>query len=83
MSKTEELEAKIKKVAEAIGALKRENLRLKTESESLKTHVNMLTSESHKAQRALADYEILRKKHEQVTHRVEKALSNLAALRTS
>lgn len=82
MSKTEELEAKIKRVAEAIGALKRENQRLKTECDSLKSHVAMLSSENHKAQRAMADYEVLRKKHEIITHRVEKALSNLNALRS-
>ncbi len=82
MPKTEELEAKIRKVAETIGMLRRENQQLKTESESLKSHVSMLTGENHKAQRILADYEQLRKKHEQVTHRVEKALSTLNAMRS-
>ncbi len=83
MPKTDELEAKIRKAAEAIGSLRRENQQLKTECDSLKSHVTMLTSENHKAQRILADYEQLRKKHDQVTHRVERALSSLTALRSS
>ena len=83
MPKTEELEAKIRNAAEAIGSLRRENHRLKTEYDSLKSHVNMLTGENHKAQRILADYEQLRKKHEQVTHKVERALSSLTALRSA
>lgn len=83
MPKTEELEAKIHKVAEVVGALKRENQQLKSECDSLKSHVMMLTGENNKAQRILADYEQLRKKHDQVTHKVERALSSLTALRSS
>ena len=80
MSKTEELEAKIHKVAEVLSALRRENNQLKTECESLKSHVTMLTGENHKAQRALADVDVLRKKHDQVAHRVERALASLQGL---
>jgi ATP/maltotriose-dependent transcriptional regulator MalT len=83
VTKTEELEGKIKKVAEVIGTLKRENHRLKTECDSLKSHVSMLSGENHKAQRAMADFELLRKKHDQVTHRVERALTTLNAMRPS
>ena len=83
MPKIEEIEAKIYKVAETITALKRDNLQLKTERDSLQSHVAMLTSENNKAQRILADYAQIRKKHEQVTHRVERALSTLNALRPS
>ena len=83
MPKTEELEAKIRKVAETILALRRENQQMKMECESLKSHVSMLTSENNKAQRALADTEQLRKKQEQVTHRVERALTSLNALRSA
>jgi FtsZ-binding cell division protein ZapB len=83
VAKTEELEAKIRTVAEALAALRRENQQLKTESDSLRSHVTMLTGENNKAQRILADYDQLRKKHEQVTHRVEHALSSLNALRTA
>ena len=43
----------------------------------------MLTGENNKAQRILADYDQLRKKHEQVTHRVEHALTSLNALRSA
>lgn len=83
MAKTDELEAKITKAAEAISALRRENQQLKTERDSLKSHVTMLTGENNKAQRILADYEQLRKKHDQVTHRVEHALSSLGNLRSA
>ena len=71
MAKTDEIEAKIRKVVETISTLRRENLQLKTERDSLQSHVTMLTGENHKAQRILADYEQLRRKQEQVTHRVE------------
>jgi len=81
--KTEELEAKIRKVAEAITTLRRENQQLKVECDSLKSHVNMLTGENHKAQRIMADYEQIRRKHEQITHKVERALSSLNSLRSS
>ncbi len=83
MAKTEELEAKIRKVVEVISFLQRENKQLKTECESLNSHVSMLTGENNNAQRALANYDQLRKKHEQVTHKVERALSSLNALRSS
>ncbi len=83
MPKTEELEAKIRRVAETLITLRRENQTLKTECDSLKSHVNMLAGENHKAQRIMADYEQLRRKHEQVTHKVERALSSLTALRSA
>ena len=83
MSKTEELEGKIHKVAEALRLLRRENQQLKTERDSLQSHVTMLAGENHKAQRILVDYEQLRKKHDQVTHRVERALNSLTALKSS
>jgi predicted RNase H-like nuclease (RuvC/YqgF family) len=82
VAKTEELEAKIHKVAQVVAALQRENQQLKTECDSLKSHVAMLTTESNKAQRILADYDQIRRKHEQVTHRVERALTGLNALRS-
>ena len=83
MAKTEEIEAKIRKVVDVMTALRRENVQLKTERDSLQSHVSMLTTENNKAQRILADYDQLRRKHEQVTHRVERALSTLNALRSS
>jgi FtsZ-binding cell division protein ZapB len=83
VAKTEELEAKIRRVVHVIATLQRENQQLKTECESLKAHVTMLTTESNKAQRILADYDQLRRRHEQVTHRVERALTGLNALRSS
>ena len=82
MPKSEELEAKIRKVADTLLTLHRENQQLKTERDSLKSHVSMLTGENHKAQRILADYDQLRKKQEQATHRMERALSTLNAMRS-
>jgi predicted nuclease with TOPRIM domain len=79
--KTEELEGKIYKVIEQLTALRRENQRLHTECESLQSHVAMLTGENNKAQKILAEYEQLRRKQEQVTVRVERALHSLAGLR--
>jgi FtsZ-binding cell division protein ZapB len=83
VAKTEEIEGKIHKVVEAIATLRRENQQLKTERDSLQSHVTMLTTENNKAQKILADYDQLRKKHEQVTHRVERALTTLNSLRPS
>jgi len=83
VAKIEEIEAKIHKVADAMVALRQENQQLKTERDSLQSHVAMLTNENNKAQRVLADYDQLRKKQDQVTHRVERALSTLSALRPS
>ena len=83
MSKIDELEGKIRKVAEAIAALRRENNQLKTERDALKAHVAMLTSENNKAQRILADNDQLRKKHEQVNYRIERALTSLNGLRSA
>jgi predicted RNase H-like nuclease (RuvC/YqgF family) len=80
--KSEELEAKIHKAVEVLEAFRRENQQLKAECDSLKSHVAMLTNENNKAQRILADYDQLRRKQEQVTHRVERALSSLNALRS-
>jgi FtsZ-binding cell division protein ZapB len=83
VAKTEELEGKIRKVVETVTALRRENQQLKTECDSLKSHVTMLTNENHKAQRAMADYDQLRRKHEAVSSRVERALTSLNALRSA
>ena len=83
MAKTEEIEGKIHKVVEAIAVLRRENQQLKVERDSLQSHVTMLTTENNKAQKILADYDQLRKKHEQVTHRVERALTSLNSLRSA
>ena len=83
MAKTEEIEAKIHKVVETLTALRRENQQLKTERDSLQSHVAMLTTESSKAQKILADYDQLRKKYEQVTHRVQHALTSLNSLRSA
>ena len=83
MSKIDELEGKIRKVAEALTGLRRENQQLKTERDSLKAHVAMLTTENNKVHRVLADNDQLRKKQEQIGQRLERALTNLNALRSA
>ena len=83
MSKVEELEAKIRAVAEMSVALRRDNHRLRTEVESLKGHVTLLTGENTKAQRVLAEHDHLKKVQQQVATRVERALSTLNNLRPS
>ena len=81
MAKTEDLEGKIRKIVEQALFLRQENKRLRTECESLQSHVAMLTGENNKAQRTMAEYEQLRRKQEQVTARVERALGALNSLR--
>jgi hypothetical protein len=81
--KIEEVEEKIHRVVEAIGALRRENQQLKIECDSLRSHISLLTGENNKAQKILADFDLLRKKHDQVAHRVERALTSLNSLRSA
>ena len=83
MAKIEELESKIHRVLETFLDLQHENHRLRSECESLKGHLALLTDENAKAQKILAEYEQLRRRQEQVTHRVERALSSLNNLRTA
>lgn len=83
MSKSEDLEAKIRKVVDLVGSLRRENEHLRTERDSLKSQVTILSTENSKAQKILTDHDQLRRKHEQVTHRIEKALGTLNTLRSS
>jgi septation ring formation regulator EzrA len=81
VSKIDEVEGKVKVVVEQLTALRKENLRLRAETESLKGHVTLLSGENQKAQQILAQYEHLRRVHDQVTHRVERALTTLNTLR--
>lgn len=81
MSKVEVLERKIHKVIEELVAVRRDNGRLRSETETLKSHVSMLTSENAKAQKILAEHEQWQRTKEQVAHRVERALQRLTSLR--
>jgi cell division protein FtsB len=82
VTKVEELEGKIRAVIGQLLALRKENERLSDEVQSLHGHVTLLSSENKKAQQILAQYERLRRVQEQVTNRVERALSTLNHLRT-
>jgi septation ring formation regulator EzrA len=75
------LESRIRKTVEELKTLRRENERLKGECETLKSQIALTTGESRKVQRVLADYEQLKRTHELVTGRVERALNKLNALR--
>jgi predicted nuclease with TOPRIM domain len=81
VSKAEELEGKIRAVVVQLLSLRKENERLNDEVQSLQGHVTLLSSENKKAQQILARYEHLRRVQEQVTNRVERALSTLNHLR--
>jgi predicted RNase H-like nuclease (RuvC/YqgF family) len=83
VNKAEVLEGKIRQVVERLGALRKENERLRSECESLKSQVAMLTHENNKAARMVMDYQQLRRAHEQATQRVERALQKLAAISTN
>jgi FtsZ-binding cell division protein ZapB len=79
--KLELLETKIRKVVEQIQTLRRENERLKSECATLKSQIALTSGESRKIQRVLAEYDQLKRNQEQVTVRVERALSKLDSLR--
>jgi len=83
MGKAEELEAKIHKILECLADYRKDNQRLRVECESLKGHVALLSGENSKAQRILAEYDQLKRRQEQVTHRVERALTSLNTLRSA
>jgi len=80
-SKLDLLEGKIQKVVESIQALRKENERLKSECETLKSQIALTGGESRKAQRFLTEYDQMKRTHEQATSRVERALQKLSTLR--
>jgi FtsZ-binding cell division protein ZapB len=75
------LESKIKKVVDELQTLRRENERLKSDCDTLKSQLALTSGESRKVQRILAEYDQMKRSHEQATVRVERALSKLDALR--
>ena len=80
MNKLEILEGKIRKAIEELQTLRKENERLHSECETLKSQFTLTAGESRKAQRILAEYDQLRRNQEQATVRVERALEKLNAL---
>ena len=83
MTKVDELEQKIGLAIDQLVAFRKDNVRLRAEVESLKGHVTLLSGENQKAQQVLAQYDRLRRVQEQVTQRVEHALSTLNNLRAA
>jgi FtsZ-binding cell division protein ZapB len=81
VSTIDALEARIRQAVDQITGLRKENHRLRAECESLKGHVALLSGENGRAQQVLAEVELLRRRQEQVTHRVERALHTLNGLK--
>lgn len=81
MGKIEEIEVKIRSAVQMIATLRKENLRLQTEIDSLKAHLSLYNNENNKAQQMMADYEQMRRKQEVVTQKVEHALAAINAMR--
>ncbi len=81
MSKTDELEAKIRQTVMLVASLRKENQQLRSEIDSTKSHLSLYNNENNKAQQILADYEQIRRKNEMVGQKVEKALATLQAMR--
>ena len=75
------LEAKIKLAVEQIQSLRKDNARLQSECEMLKSQLALTGGENKKAQKILAEYEHMKRTHEQATVRVERALEKLSHMR--
>ena len=74
------LESKIHKLVDELQTLRKENERLKSECETFQSQISLTGGESRKAQRFLADYEQMKRTHEQAKHKVERALQKLNTL---
>jgi len=81
VGKIEEIEVKIRSVAQMLVTLRKENQQLKNEVDSLKAHLALFNNENSKAQQMIAEVEQLRRKHEVAAQKVEHALSTLSAMR--
>ena len=79
-TKLELLETKIRKALEELQALRRENERLRSECETLKSQVALTHGESRKVQRIMAEYDQMKRNQTQAAIRVERALQRLSAL---
>ena len=75
------LESKLLKLIEELQRFRRENERLRSECETLKSQIALTSGEGRKAQRGLADYDQMKRTHQQAMVRVERALGKLGALR--
>ena len=75
------LESKVKQAVEELQNLRKDNARLKSECEMLKSQLALTGGENKKAQRVLAEYEHMKRTQEQATVRVERALERLSAMR--
>jgi FtsZ-binding cell division protein ZapB len=74
------LSKKVNLAVEELRSLRRENQRLKAECEALKSQVALSSGEGRKAQRILAEYDQLKRNHEQAKVRVERALAKINSL---
>ena len=79
-AKLDLLESNIRKAAEELMTLRRDNERLKSENETLKSQIALTSGDNRKTQRILAEYDHLKRNQEQAVSRVERALQKLSAL---
>jgi FtsZ-binding cell division protein ZapB len=75
------LEARVRTAVDTIKGLRRENEKLKGELATLKSQMDIVNSESRKVQRILAEYDQMKRNHDQAVGRVERALTKLNAMR--
>ena len=80
-SKLDLLETKIRKAADELQTLRRENERLESECETLKSKIALTSGDNRKTQRILAENDQMKRNQEQAVVRVERALQKLNALR--
>ena len=82
-TKLDLLESKIREAIGELQTLRRENERLKSDCESLKSQIALTSGDNRKVQRILAEYDQMKRTHHQASVRVERALEKLGALRIS
>ena len=66
---------------EALQSLRRDNERLRSECDTLKSQISLTSGDSRKTQRILAEHDLLKRNQEQAVVRVERALQKLNTLR--
>ena len=81
MDKIDDIEEKIRKLVDRLKVLRTENRKLREDQEATRATVELLSSENHRAQKILADYQQIRKRQEQAAQKIERALQNLNSLK--
>jgi len=82
VDKIDDIQEKIRKLIEQMGALRTENKKLREDQEATRATVELLSGENQRAQKILADYQQIRKRQEQAAQKVERALNHLNSLKS-